>query len=130
VYPVALYSRARPPLDMTPGLRDMLESPERITSVPRQAIPAILGELEALRVGLLARLLTQPTTATSPSDPGEKSATPDRLLRPAEAAALLGVTTRWLHRHHRTLPFARKLSHRALRFDEAGLHRWLAHRHG
>jgi predicted DNA-binding transcriptional regulator AlpA len=115
---------------MTPHLRVVLESPERIASIPQEAIRAVLGELEALRVGLLVRLLAQPTTATSPSEPGEKLRTPDRLLRPAEAAELLKVTTRWLYRHHRTLPFARKLSRRVLRFDEAGLHRWLAHRHG
>jgi predicted DNA-binding transcriptional regulator AlpA len=115
---------------MTPTLRELLEVPERISSVPPTVIPAVLGELEALRVGLLVRLLTQPTTAMSPSDPGEKLRTSDRLLHPPEAAALLKVTTRWLYRHHRTLPFARKLSRRVLRFDEAGLHRWLAHRHG
>jgi len=40
------------------------------------------------------------------------------------------VTIRWLYQHHRAFPFAKKLSRRVLRFDEAGLHRWLAHRHG
>jgi len=42
----------------------------------------------------------------------------------------MGVTIRWLYQHHRAFPFAKKLSRRVLRFDEEGLRRWLAHRHG
>ena len=115
----------------TPLLRDLLEGPDRITSIPTQNIPGILGELEALRVRLLLRLITQSVAAaTLAAGPDETSQPTDRLLKPAEAAALLKVTTRWLYRHHRPLPFTRKLSRRLLRFDEAGLHRWLAHRRG
>lgn len=111
-------------------LRDLLEDPDRMTLIPAQDIPGILGELEVLRVPLLVRLITHSVTATLVGEPNEKSLPTDRLLNPAEAAALLKVTTRWLYRHHRTLPFTKKLSRRVLRFDEAGLRRWLAHRHG
>ena len=111
---------------MTPGLRELLNDPQLITSIPLDTIPPMLGDIEAFRVRLLARLLTSQTPATPPD---EKADSTDRLLKPAEAAALLKVTTRWLYRHHRSLPFTRKLSRRLLRFDEAGLHRWLAHRH-
>jgi predicted DNA-binding transcriptional regulator AlpA len=111
---------------MSPGLHDLLEHPELITSIPLDTIPAILGDIEAFRIRLLARLITSQT----PTTPTDETAQPtDRLLDPAQAAALMGVKIRWLYQHHRTLPFARKLSRRALRFDEAGLHRWLAHRH-
>ena len=113
---------------MTPTLRELLEVPERISSVPPTVIPVILGELEVLRVNLLVALITHPTTATPAGEPGEKAAPHDRLLRPAEAAELLKVTTRWLYRHHRTLPFSRKLSSRALRFSQVGLERWLVSR--
>ena len=112
----------------SPRLRDLLDVPERIGSVPPNVIPGILGELEALRVSLLVRLLTHPATVTPPGDADETSKTPDRLLRPAEAAALLKVTIRWLYTHHRTLPFARKLSRRVLRFSQAGMQQWLANR--
>lgn len=50
----------------------------------------------------------------------------DRLLTAEEAAPLLNVTRRWLYRHSRRLPFARRLSRKALRFSEVGIHRWLA----
>ena len=110
---------------MTPGLRELLDHPELITSIPPDTIPAMLGDIEAVRIRLLARFITSHTPAT-PSD--EKAQSTDRLLDPAQTAALMGVTVRWLYRHR--LPFARKLSPKTLRFDEAGLHRWLAHRHG
>jgi hypothetical protein len=41
----------------------------------------------------------------------------------ARRAGVLNVTPRWLYR--RQLPFARRLSRRAVRFSEAGLRRWL-----
>ena len=110
---------------MTPGLRELLDHPELITSIPLDTIPAMLGDIEAFRIRLLARFITSHTPATPPD---EKAHSTDRLLDPAQAAALMGVTIRWMYHHHRTLPFARKLSRRVLRFDEGGLRRWLAHR--
>jgi predicted DNA-binding transcriptional regulator AlpA len=53
---------------------------------------------------------------------------PARLLSPDEAAQRLGVTVAWLYRHAGQLPFTRRLSKKALRFEEAGLHRWQAAR--
>jgi predicted DNA-binding transcriptional regulator AlpA len=38
----------------------------------------------------------------------------------------MGVSRAWIYRHGRTLPFVRKVSHRQLRFDPAGLEVWLA----
>ena len=49
----------------------------------------------------------------------------DRLLSPQEAASRLGVTTRWLYRNAKRLPFTRKLTARTLRFHEAGLERFI-----
>jgi len=49
----------------------------------------------------------------------------DRLLTPDEAAALLGVTVRWLHRHAAQFSFTRKLSRKCLRFHEAGLRAYI-----
>lgn len=49
----------------------------------------------------------------------------DRLLTVPEAASLLHVSPWWLYRKARSLPFARKLGRRTLRFSEKGLRRWL-----
>jgi predicted DNA-binding transcriptional regulator AlpA len=49
---------------------------------------------------------------------------PVRQLTAKEAAALLGVSVRWLYRHAKTLPFAKRLADKTLRFDAAGLAQW------
>src|SRR5688572_27164896 len=49
-------------------------------------------------------------------------------LTPEQASAIIGVNKRWLYRHAKQLPFAKKLSRKALRFNEIGLRRWLATR--
>jgi len=54
----------------------------------------------------------------------------DKLLDPREAAELLNVKVGWLYRHSKTLPFARKLSRKALRFSKRGLLRWKESRRG
>jgi len=63
---------------------------------------------------------TTPTVASAPI--------PDRLLTIPDAAARLGVTSRWLYRRADTLPFMRRLSRRALRVSQAGLERWMERR--
>ena len=58
--------------------------------------------------------------------------TAEKLLTPAEAAALLGGNVEkqisWLYRHSKHLPFTRKLSRKCVRFSESGLKRWMATR--
>jgi predicted DNA-binding transcriptional regulator AlpA len=49
----------------------------------------------------------------------------ESLLTIDQAARRLAVTRGWLYRSAKLLPFARKLSHRELRFDPAGLEAWL-----
>lgn len=53
---------------------------------------------------------------------------PARLLTVREAAPRLGVSARWLYRHAKTLPFAKRLADKTLRFDETGLTHWLGRR--
>lgn len=60
-----------------------------------------------------------------PVSPPTPTKTEAELLTPTEAAKRLGVSVRWLYRHHRKLPFARKLAPRVLRFDAAALDRWV-----
>jgi excisionase family DNA binding protein len=50
----------------------------------------------------------------------------DTPLTAEQAAALIGVSRRWLYRHAGKLPFTRRISRKNLRFSEAGLRRWLA----
>ena len=52
----------------------------------------------------------------------------DRLLDTEEASKLLSVTTDWLYRNARKLPFSRKLGCKMLRFSSQGIQRYLATR--
>jgi excisionase family DNA binding protein len=52
----------------------------------------------------------------------------DVWLTPEQAAEILHVDKTWLYWHARRLPFTRKLSRKNIRFNEAGLKRWMASR--
>lgn len=49
----------------------------------------------------------------------------DRLIKVDEAAEILGVNKRWLYDRSDTLPFAKKLAPKTLRFSEVGLREWI-----
>jgi predicted DNA-binding transcriptional regulator AlpA len=106
-------------------LDECLADPGLAQRLPRETAVALLANLSVVQAALVARILAEPAP-TLGAAPG--SAEPDRLLTPEEAANRLGQTRRWLFRHAKTLPFARRLSRKALRFSERGLERWLAAR--
>lgn len=85
-------------------LANLLQIPEQVTAVDPLEVPALLAELEALRVQLWARLLAVEIV------PRMEAREPDRLLTPKETAAMLGVSLRWLYRRHTRLPFTRRVS--------------------
>jgi predicted DNA-binding transcriptional regulator AlpA len=111
-------------LDSAPTLVELARDPGRAADIPLSAVPPLLAQLAALQAALAARLVRAPI---EPNRVGRDEAPEsERLLMPSEAAALLGVTVSWLYRHAGRLPFARRLSRKALRFSESGLRRWLA----
>lgn len=95
----------------------------QLSHLPVEAIPKVLGDLERIKAVLWGRLLAGqalpvPRVATVAPDA-------DRLLTAKQAAEVAGVSPKWLYRHARSLPFARRLSPRVVRFSEAGLRKWL-----
>lgn len=110
------------------ALSAILQVPARAAEIPLEQIPALVAELaseqaalSAIQGVLTARLLVPPSERTS-DDGG------DRLLTAEEVARMLGVTKRWVQRRARRLPFSRRISVRSVRYSEAGLKRWMAHR--
>lgn len=87
--------------------------PDDISTIPREKIPALIA-------ALAARLL-EPEPVPEAADDHD-----DRLLTAAEASAILRRSTKWISRHRRSLPFARKLSERSWVYSEQGLRKWLA----
>ena len=78
-------------------------------------LPALLGELETIRVVALARIMTPRVVPD------------DALLDIAEAAKRLHVGVDYLYRHHERLPFARRIGKRVL-FSSVGLNAYLLKR--
>ena len=89
-----------------------------VDEAPREEIPDLLGELERLKVRLLARLV-------SPRPP-EQPKRPDRLLTVDEAAERLATTRDHLYRQADRLPFTVRLSAQQLRFSERGIDEFIA----
>jgi len=88
-------------------------------------LPALVGlfaEAHALAFARLAvRHSEQPVPAVAEAS--------EELLTPAQAAtAIGGVSLKWLYRHTRGLRFRRDLSRKVVRFERAGLLRWIAAR--
>ena len=116
------------------SLDALLADPAAVSGVSREQAAALLGKLSSVQALLVERLACRlPAVAEEPAAPTAPAlAVPpsagsvDDLLTAAEAAASLRVSPRWLYRHARTLPFARKLSRKVLRFSRAGISRWLA----
>jgi predicted DNA-binding transcriptional regulator AlpA len=99
-----------------------------VAGLPADRLPGVLVEIAALQTQLAAashaisaRLLAAPATEL-----GARSGEASCLLGIKEAAARLGVSSDWLYRHARQLPFTRRVGRRALRFDPEGLGRWVA----
>ena len=105
-------------------LRVLVDDPTRVSAVPAEAIPAVLGELERLRACLWTRL-TAPQREAQAGNPTDG----DRLLTAKEAAAKLGTSADWVYRHSRNLPFTVRIGRKVL-FSEAGIERYIRTRMG
>ena len=81
----------------------------------RNKIITALSRIEAERVSLLAQLIAASLTP----DPE------DHLLTIEEAAGILRVTTDWLYRHARKLPFTVRPGAGHVRFSRIGLQEYL-----
>ena len=79
--------------------------------------------IETALEGLLRRIIREELGSLKADVNAE-----DRLLEAEEAAKLLSVSTDWLYRHAKKLPFSRKLGPKILRFSSLGIQRYLATR--
>ena len=107
--------------DVAALLRTVLAEPEIMNALTPEQLQRLIVAID----GVVDELSPVPTTAVITPAPAWSESD---LLTVAEAAAALRVTARWLYRHAKTLPFARKLSRKVLRFSRVGLVRWLATR--
>jgi predicted DNA-binding transcriptional regulator AlpA len=108
---------------MTAELATLAAAPSRVADVAPEALPALLGELEALRAVMWARLQA-PTAAPRTTSARREGNGEDQLLTADQVAVRLGVDRRWVYRRADALPFTRRLSRGTLRFSARGLERW------
>lgn len=109
----------------------LLADPAAAIEVSTEQAAVLLGRLSRVQTALETRaqadgVTVGPGRVQHSSVPRAATWGPDDLLTIDEAAAVLRVSPRWLYRHAKTLPFARKLSRKMLRFSRAGISRWLA----
>lgn len=106
--------------DRSALLAAVLADPGRVHQLGVEDAAVLLAQVAAIQATLAARV-------ASIAQPGPvRRQEEDRLISVEDAAGRLGVTPRWLYRHAPRLPFARRLSRKALRFSELGLKRWQA----
>ncbi len=110
-------------LARVPKLSELLDSPERVSLLPAEAIAALRGELAKLDTLLLARLIS------GANSPAEARSEGDRLLNAKEASAKLSLSEDHLYRHSTQFPFTVRMGRR-LRFSEAGIARYIRQRMG
>jgi predicted DNA-binding transcriptional regulator AlpA len=93
-------------------------------AVPEEQIPAVIATFGAWQTQLAARLMSSPATVSAPEvRPDEES---DRPLTTVQVAEMLGHSTKWVYRHVKNLPFARRIGPRDYRFSLLGLRKWQA----
>ncbi len=100
---------------------------QRTDAERAQATAPIAAVLAAVLEDLRCAVSVAPVRTPIQTDPSDAQGQPG-LLTPAQAAERLGVSIRWLYRHANSLPFVRRLTRRALRFDSKGLERWITAR--
>ena len=92
-----------------------------------ETIVPMISRLDGLQTIPAMRLLN---LQAWPNEQDSEVYEEDEFLTTADAARLLNVSEDWICRRAHRLPFARRLSRKALRFSRAGLLRWRAAKAG
>lgn len=103
------------------NLTDLVRDPSRVGGLEPTQIPALLVQLNAVQASMAAHLV-----ATTQAGAAERH---DALLNVEEAAKRLGVSTDWIYRRTRKLPFVVRVG-RNVRFSSNGIDRYVRNRMG
>lgn len=111
-----------PPLSLVPARRAelLVELEDLGRSLPREELPAFLGDLERVRVSVLIAAAPAMPEASVPK-------TPDRVLKVEETAARLGRSLSWVYKNKHALPMV-SLPTGGYGFSERKLERWIERR--
>jgi predicted DNA-binding transcriptional regulator AlpA len=84
-----------------------------VRDVPAEELPAFIGQLESIKAAAWMRL-------SSPAPAMQR----DELLSVEQTAERLGMSTDYLYRNHKTLPFTRRMG-RKLLFSSMGIDNYI-----
>ncbi len=104
----------------------LLELERVLAALSPEEIPRLVGDLEKLQAVAYARL-TAAAVNDQPRRPG--GGAHDELLDVEEAAHRLSLSTDWLYRKAKELPFTVRLG-RGLSFSARGIDRYIQQRQG
>jgi excisionase family DNA binding protein len=129
-----LHGTGRPAASLRESAADLpallRSDPATVAAIPAEHLPALLAQVAALQAhvaALLSALSLRLLGDAAAGVLGHGRAEP--LLSVRQAAERLGMSTDWLYRHAKRLPFTRRVGRRAVKFDAAGIDRWVATRH-
>jgi hypothetical protein len=109
--------------ESVPPLDGLAADPSQLESLPRATLLDLLRVTRLLTVELEHALAARPPEPVLPVPDG---ASHDRRLTPAEAAAYLGVSSRWLRQ--RDVPGKITLGHRTVVYSAKALEKYLRQR--
>ena len=101
-------------------IEDLIADPENVDTLSHGETMDVLARIVALQPILIGRL------ASLGSD--KKEIKSDTLLNVEEASERMGMSTDWLYRHAKELPFTKRIGPRQLRFSEAGIEKYIKNR--
>jgi excisionase family DNA binding protein len=107
-----------------PGLVQLVEDPDQIAAIPAADIPRLIGDAEALKARLWARLQECSAPAAVAASL-ERSHGSHRLLTASQAAERLDVTLARLYELARTGTLLAVRIGRQIRFSPAALNDWI-----
>ena len=102
-------------------LNALISDPTNVQKIDPAKIAPLMAQLSAIQASMAARLLAGADTGKSHAD--------ETLLTVAEAAQRLGVSTDWLYRRTKSLPFVVRVG-RNVRFGSGGIDRFIRSRMG
>ena len=105
------------------SLADLVTAPDRAKELPVGAIPALLVQVAVVQAALAARLLEVQVEGAAPREETSTSHG-GQWITVEEAATIAGLSRRWFYQH-KSLPFVRQVSRKAIRISEPGLRRWM-----
>jgi predicted DNA-binding transcriptional regulator AlpA len=108
---------------MTGTVRSQLVTIGSLHEMEATELTQALGEIELLRVQILARL--NPARTVAVSAPVERLS--EWKLTAKDVLTRLNVSRSWLYRSNHRLPFAKQLG-RSWRYSEKGLERYMSQR--